>query len=231
MNRPAMERLAAFRTTRTYDLLMAAPLILWFGGAGMRLRPDLVVLGHALVSGRATWHGTLLFFALFASAVFNLLLVWLLLARTPPLRRAPSLVARGFGFVGAFLGVAILYLPLGTPPLGWILISDGLLLIGFTTSVAIVSQLGKAFAIMPEARLLVTHGVYAHVRHPLYVAEITGLIGNIILFRQPWAVLIGVVVIGLQLVRCHYEEQVLEATFPEYADYRARTWRFIPGVI
>jgi protein-S-isoprenylcysteine O-methyltransferase Ste14 len=63
------------------------------------------------------------------------------------------------------------------------------------------------------------------------VAEITGLIGNIILFRQPWAALIGGVVIGLQLVRCHYEEQVLEAAFPEYAAYRARTWRFIPYVI
>jgi protein-S-isoprenylcysteine O-methyltransferase Ste14 len=223
--------LAAFRTTKTYDLLMAAPLILWFGGAGVRLRPDLVALGHALLSGRGTWHGALLFFALLASAIFNLLLVWLLLARTPPVRRAPGLVARGFGFVGAFLGVAILYLPLGTPALGWVLASDVLLLVGFTASVVIVSQLGKAFAIMPEARSLVTHGAYAYVRHPLYVAEITGLIGNIILFRQPWAALIGGVVIGLQLVRCHYEERVLEAAFPEYAAYRARTWRFIPYVI
>lgn len=222
--------LAQFRQTKAYDLLMAAPLILWFGGAAIRLRPSLVVLGAALVSGNITWHGALLFVALFASATFNLLLVWLLIARTVPVRRAGSLAARICGFTGAFLGVAILYLPTAAPPLGWILVSDALLITGFTASVVIVSRLGKAFAIMPEARVLVTGGAYKYVRHPLYVAEITGLIGNVILFRQPWAALLAIVVIALQVARSRYEEAVLIQAFPEYAAYRARTKRFTPGV-
>jgi protein-S-isoprenylcysteine O-methyltransferase Ste14 len=63
------------------------------------------------------------------------------------------------------------------------------------------------------------------------VAEVVGLAGNAILFQQPWALLLLAVVIALQVARSHFEEQVLGEAFPEYAAYRARTWRFIPGVI
>ena len=82
-----------------------------------------------------------------------------------------------------------------------------------------------------EARVLVTTGAYRFVRHPLYVAELTGMIGNVILFQQPWAALLAVAVIALQVARAHFEEQVLAEAFPEYAAYRARTKRFIPFVI
>jgi protein-S-isoprenylcysteine O-methyltransferase Ste14 len=222
---------ADFRRTKIYDLLMALPLILWFGGAAVRLRPSLVVLGAGLTGGQVTWHGALLFFALFASATFNLLLVWLLVARSVPVRRSSSLPAKACGFVGTFLGVAILYLPPAQPSLPLLIVSDVLLILGTSAAVAIVSRLGKAFAIMPEARVLVTTGAYARVRHPLYVAEVVGLAGNAILFQQPWALLLLAVVIALQVARSHFEEQVLGEAFPEYAAYRARTWRFIPGVI
>jgi protein-S-isoprenylcysteine O-methyltransferase Ste14 len=221
---------ADFRRTKAYDLIMALPLILWFGGAAVRLRPSLVVLGAGLTGGQVTWHGALLFFALFASATFNLLLVWLLIARSVPVRRAPGLLARACGFVGTFLGVAILYLPPVQPSLPLLILSDLLLILGFGAAVVIVSRLGRAFSIMPEARVLVTTGAYGRVRHPLYVAEVTGLAGNAILFRQPWALLLLALVIALQVARSRFEEQVLGEAFPEYAGYRARTRRFIPGV-
>ena len=38
-------------------------------------------------------------------------------------------------------------------------------------------------------------------------------------------------VVLLLWIRSHYEEQVLAETYPEYEAYRARTKRFIPGVI
>ena len=223
-------KLAGFRTTKTYDLIMAFPLIVWFGGAAIKLRPSLVALGGALTAGTITWHGVLLFLALFASATFNLLLVWLLIARSVPVLRSPSLLARACGFVGTFLGVAILYLPPAQPSLPLLIVSDVLLILGTGAAVAIVSRLGKAFAIMPEARVLVTSGAYGRVRHPLYVAEVVGLAGNAILFRQPWALLLLALVFALQVARSHFEEKVLLEAFPEYAAYRAKTRRFVPGV-
>jgi protein-S-isoprenylcysteine O-methyltransferase Ste14 len=78
--------------------------------------------------------------------------------------------------------------------------------------------------------VLVTSGAYGRVRHPLYVAEVVGLAGNAILFRQPWALLLLALVIALQVARSHFEEKVLLEAFPEYAAYRAKTRRFVPGV-
>lgn len=39
-------------------------------------------------------------------------------------------------------------------------------------------QLGDAFTARAEARRLVTHGLYAHVRHPIYVAGLVATFGR-----------------------------------------------------
>lgn len=223
--------MTTFRQSKSYDLLMGLPLMLWFGGAAVKLRPGLAALGGEILAGRASLHEGLLFVALCASLAFNLLLVWLVMVRTVPVARASGLTGRMLGIIGAFLGVAILYLPPAAPPPGWLLVSDLLLIGGFAGACVVLARLGRAFAILPEARILVTAGPYRFVRHPLYGAEIIAMLGNVILFRQPWAGLLAVMVIALQVARSHYEEQVLRNAFPEYAAYAARTKRFIPGII
>ena len=102
---------------------------------------------------------------------------------------------------------------------------------GSLCSIFIVSRLGKSFSILPEARRLVTSGPYAFARHPLYAAEMLTIAGTAIQYQQPWAVLLAVAVIALQVTRSIFEERVLLEAFPDYGAYRARTKRFIPGVI
>jgi len=84
---------------------------------------------------------------------------------------------------------------------------------------------------MPEARSLVTSGPYAFARHPLYAVEMLCIAGNAILFLQPWAGVLAALVAALQVARSVFEERVLGDAYPEYAGYRARVKRFIPGVI
>ena len=91
--------------------------------------------------------------------------------------------------------------------------------------------LGKSFSILPEARRLVTGGPYAFARHPLYSVEIITVLGTALQFQAPWAWLIALGVVALLWIRTQYEEQVLAESFPEYPAYRARTKRFIPGII
>jgi protein-S-isoprenylcysteine O-methyltransferase Ste14 len=93
-----------------------------------------------------------------------------------------------------------------------------------------LAWLGRSFSIMAEARRLVTHGPYALVRHPLYAAEVIGALGLFLQYASPWTALLMVVSMGIQLQRMRNEEQVLGATFSEYAAYAARTRRLIPGV-
>ena len=49
-------------------------------------------------------------------------------------------------------------------------------------------------------------------------------------YRQPWALLIVLAALALQILRMNYEEQVLSHAFPEYETYATRSWRLIPGV-
>ncbi len=123
--------IAAIRDTRLYDFLMGLPLILWFGGAAVRLRPAIVELARMLLAGRGDLHDALLFLALLASACFNLLLVYLVVVRDPPVRKSRGVLPRLTGFIGTFLGVGILYLPRASLSLSWLLASDILQIVGF----------------------------------------------------------------------------------------------------
>lgn len=83
---------------------------------------------------------------------------------------------------------------------------------------------------MPEARKLVTAGLYSSIRHPLYLAEAVATLGVFLQYRSLAAALLVAAQFAVQLWRMYEEEKVLEAQFPDYAAYRARTARLVPGV-
>ncbi len=86
-------------------------------------------------------------------------------------------------------------------------------------------QLGEAFSVRPEARHLVTEGLYSKIRHPIYVFGSTAFFGAILALLG-WSVVIAwVVVAAVQFRRAGREDQVLAQAFgQEYAAYRDRTW-------
>ncbi len=96
--------------------------------------------------------------------------------------------------------------------------------------ILILFWLGRSFSLLPEARRLVTNGPYRRIRHPLYLAGLVGSLGVMLQYRQPWALLVVLATLALQILRMNYEEQVLSRAFPEYETYATRSWRLIPGV-
>jgi protein-S-isoprenylcysteine O-methyltransferase Ste14 len=224
-------RLVRARNTKTYDAVAALPLILWFVYGAWQVRPILasdIAMIRAGTGGLFAW---VQFFSMSAAAAFDLLLVYMLLTRGKPVLKSRGVLPRVFAFIGTFMGVGILQLPVAHLGLGMQIVAAVLVGIGSLGSFFVLWWLGKSFSIMPEARTLVTGGPYAHVRHPLYGVEIITVIGTAVQFAQPWAALVAVVVVALLVVRSHFEEGVLSEAYPEYAAYRARTKRFIPGVI
>ena len=225
------EKIAAVQQGKLYDIVAALPLILWFAYGALQLRPTVAMDYSHIVDGSATPYIWVRAFSLTCAMLFDLLLVWLLLVRDKPVLRAKGLLPRACAVAGTFLGVGILQLPLAPLDLGMQIIAALLVGLGSLGSVWALWRLGKSFSIMPEARVLVTSGAYSKVRHPLYAVEIITIIGTALQFAQPWAVLIGAGVVAMLVIRTVYEERVLVEAYPEYVAYRARTKRFIPGLI
>ncbi len=224
-------RLLKFKETKFYDAVAALPLILWFAYGVLQLRPILVREGAQIAAGTASLFIWVQFIALLTAAVFYLLLVYLLVVRDRPVGKSRGVLPRVFGVAGTFLGVGILQLPQAPLSLPMQILAALLIGLGSLGSLLALWWLGKSFSIMPEARKLVTGGPYVWARHPLYSVEIVTIVGTAVQFAAPWSWVIALGVVTLLGIRSHYEEQVLEAAYPEYHAYRAKTARFIPGII
>lgn len=208
--------------SRLYDLAMGAPLILFsvfaLWGFAMVMpgqlrmpRPDYPLVITEAVTG-----------------VFLALQLVLLCTRRLPLGKAPGFRPRAWAIAGANLGYAVLLLPrvaLGPVMAG---ISTAIMVAGTLGSLITLAWLGRAFAILPQARRLVTSGPYAHVRHPLYLFEQLAVLGVALQYRQPWGLLLVAVSIAIQFPRMDYEEGILRDTFADYESYARATPRLVP---
>jgi protein-S-isoprenylcysteine O-methyltransferase Ste14 len=86
-------------------------------------------------------------------------------------------------------------------------------------------QLGKSFSVTPQARTLVTHGLYSKVRNPIYVFGIVVISGVILILHKPRLWILLAIIIPMQIVRARKEAKVLEAKFgDEYREYQRKTW-------
>jgi protein-S-isoprenylcysteine O-methyltransferase Ste14 len=219
------------RDTKAFDAIAALPLILWFAYGALQLRAVLAHDGAMIAAGTASPFIWVQFISLLAAACFNLLLVYLLVVRDKPVAKSKGAVPRIFAVVGTFAGVGILQLPVAQLSLGMQILAAVLIGLGSLGSFLVLWRLGKSFSIMPEARKLVTGGPYAHARHPLYAVEMITIVGTALQFAAPWSWVLALLVVILLWIRSHFEEQVLAQAYPEYAAYRARTARFIPGIL
>jgi protein-S-isoprenylcysteine O-methyltransferase Ste14 len=230
------ERLEAFRRTKLYDLLAAAPLIAWYAFNVAQMLPplsqqialvklmiqtDVSVLPATLVLSTVSHVATLAFLAV---------LVVMFTVRRVPQRTVPGLYPRFAAVAGTFLSVGIVQLPPQELSSWLYLVALFLIISGTGFALCAVLVLGRSISILPEARRLVTSGPYARVRHPLYLGEIVALAGVALQYWSGWALLLWGLVCVFQLQRMTYEERVLLQVFPEYGDYMARTARLLPGV-
>lgn len=116
------------------------------------------------------------------------------------------------------------------------------LILGLLTGVAFLwlfrrshKDLGKNWSVTLEVReghQLVTQGVYAHVRHPMYVSFLLWGVTQALLIPNWIAGFAGLAaVFALYAVRQSREEAMMRDTFgAEYDAYSARTKRLIPGI-
>lgn len=99
------------------------------------------------------------------------------------------------------------------------------LVVGFVCWTIARFQLGSSLPVTAQARHLVTNGLYAKLRNPIYVLGSCVFVGLILTVGRPASLLIFPVIIPLQRWRSRKESAVLETKFgDEYRKYRAATW-------
>lgn len=165
-----------------------------------------------------------------SAIVFMAMVITCFVIRAMPIRSARNPVQIAVALLGSFMMTAVAMAPQSaTSPLLTIGAAVVMVVGSVFTAIALLF-LGRSFSITPEARKLVTGGLYSIVRHPMYLGEMLGSLGMLMQALAPWTVLVFAAFCLMQVKRMDYEESVLQRVFPDYALYKRRTARLLPGL-
>jgi protein-S-isoprenylcysteine O-methyltransferase Ste14 len=81
---------------------------------------------------------------------------------------------------------------------------------------------------LSENQRLAQSGLYATIRHPMYVGTILLSIGTPLVLAATWAWIFSALTLLGLLVRIRKEEAFLARQLPGYQEYMRRTWRLVP---
>ncbi len=216
--------------SKLYDLIAGSPLIIWYGIRCVELIPQILEKIRSMNINQIDILKLIDIITMSVGLVFAALLILFVILRGPASSGTQGWIPRIVAFLGAFLGIALLMLPIQSIPWGIQLLSLTLMIVGISIALYGLMSLGRSFSVMPEARKLVTRGPYKIVRHPIYLGEEIAIIGLALEYFSLTAFLILLFQIGFQLYRIQFEEQVLEQNFHEYATYKKNVKKLLPGI-
>ncbi len=104
---------------------------------------------------------------------------------------------------------------------------------GLFTAWLAFRSLGRNFRVFAAPRRsgkLIQSGIYSKVRHPMYTSVIVGFAGYVLYWGSYWGIPFWFSLTALYIVKALKEEGVLIQRFPEYQEYKSRTWRFLPYI-
>ena len=124
------------------------------------------------------------------------------------------------------VGIPILIYEFAHPPRSPLRVAGLVLMIPALALLTVARfQLGNSFSMTPQAKNLVTHGIYSRIRNPIYFFGTFVFVGIFLFLERPWLLLLTVPMLILQIIRARAESRVLEEHFgEEYRRYKASTW-------
>jgi protein-S-isoprenylcysteine O-methyltransferase Ste14 len=118
-------------------------------------------------------------------------------------------------------------------PVWLVIVADVLVVLGLLGTAVVVKQNSYAAStVRVEAgQPVVSTGLYAIVRHPMYSAALLILVFTPLALGSYWTMLLVIPFIGVLAWRLLDEERFLTRNLPGYADYCQRTrYRLMPGL-
>lgn len=112
--------------------------------------------------------------------------------------------------------------------IGWLTVSVGMFIVAAAVQVLEPRLTPFPFP-RPDAKLE-TQGIYAYVRHPIYVGIMVACVGWAVVWLSDSAVLYALAVAIFFDLKAAREEAWLRERFQQYEAYAKRVRRFIPGI-
>lgn len=135
------------------------------------------------------------------------------------------------------LMIALIVEPQGSlwPRWGWLIALAGILIFaGLAIAVLGIVTLGKSLTPSPipkDGATLITSGIYAWVRNPIYSGLLFGGFGLVLIGASWWHCLTWLVLLALFGFKARWEERMLaQAHSFTFREYARKTGRFVPGI-
>lgn len=130
--------------------------------------------------------------------------------------------------------VCLLYIAVSAPVLssnaaGLLIESTGIFLAIHAIYIVKIRNLNVTPTVKKNSEL-VTSGPYRIIRHPMYIAQLIAILPLMIDYFSWYRLIALLVLLIIILVKIKYEEKQLIAHFPEYLEYRKKTYKLIPFV-
>ena len=132
-----------------------------------------------------------------------------------------------------FFVIFLMVLPFGTST-NYFALGVSVTALGLLIGVAAlwVNKLGN-FNIVPDIKeecTLITSGIYAYIRHPMYASVLLSMLGVMILYFGTYELVLFIILLLNMLTKMLYEEKLWHCEGTEYERYTQNTKRLIPYI-
>ena len=159
----------------------------------------------------------------------NLVLVMIILARQDHVGINKNFLHQVIALIAFFSGIAFDERP-ATDSVLLDHLSKGIVAVALIMATVSLFNLGRSFGILISIRKIKTRGLYAIIRHPMFLTDILWRVGFTLGNPSVYNAALVIVSSAAYVYRALLEEKYL-SQFPEYREYMQRVkYRLIPGV-
>lgn len=136
------------------------------------------------------------------------------------------------GFLFLLVVAAALIPPIGPAIWDSLTLSIVLILLGAAGMVWSGRDLGTSLTPLPvpNGKGLAAHGIYEYARHPMYTAILLICLGVAVGAGNLQVYVVVAALLVFFEVKTRFEERYLVTAYEGYAEYAARTGKFLPGL-